>query len=290
MRTPNQTRASRANGAKSKGPVTPQGKHNSSRNRTRHGMFADTIVLEAEDKSQFLEMLEDLFAEYQPRTRMESMLVEVLAAARWRQDRIFGMQKVAFDYDVSTSPATGEIRPLRAVLAMRTPESARSHELLLRYEVALDRQVSRTLLRLERLQARELPESEKSAKGAVRTVPAEEPIAPHSVLRGSRKSAKGAARTVPAEEPIAPPSVLRGSRNDESAPEERTQQPPETTAPPPVTKLPSSVGRAPGLQPDPRPASAPPVSSPKVPPTPTRLSKGAKKQLSKQHHPEKRPA
>ena len=82
MRTPNQTRASRANGAKSKGPVTPQGKRNSSRNRTRHGMFADTIVLEGEDKSQFLEMLEDLFAEYQPRTRMESMLVEVLAAAR----------------------------------------------------------------------------------------------------------------------------------------------------------------------------------------------------------------
>src|ERR1700719_1303949 len=130
MSTPNQTGASRANGAKSKGPVTPQGKRNSSRNRTRHGMFADTIVLGGESKSQFLEMLEDLFDEHQPRTRTESMLVEVLAAARWRQDRIFGMQKVAFDYDIAHCLADVELKPLRAVLAMRTPESARSHELL----------------------------------------------------------------------------------------------------------------------------------------------------------------
>ena len=249
MRTPNQTRASRANGAKSKGPVTPQGKRNSSRNRTRHGMFADTIVLVGEDKSQFLEMLEDLFAEYQPRTRMESMLVEVLAAARWRQDRIFGMQKVAFDYDVSTSPATGEIRPLRAVLAMRTPESARSHELLLRYEVALDRQVSRTLLRLERLQAREL----------------------HVNRPATVKS--------------------RNAEFPETAPEERTQQPVETTTPPPSMNHPAStVGRAPGPQPDPRPACAPPVSCHRVTPTPSRLSKGAKTRSSKQRHMEKRPA
>jgi len=35
--------ASRANGAKSKGPVTDQGKLNSSRNSTRHGLLAATI-------------------------------------------------------------------------------------------------------------------------------------------------------------------------------------------------------------------------------------------------------
>jgi hypothetical protein len=39
MRTPKQIAASRANGAKSKGPVTAQGKRNFSRNSTRHGMF-----------------------------------------------------------------------------------------------------------------------------------------------------------------------------------------------------------------------------------------------------------
>ena len=126
MRTPKQTQASRANGAKSKGPVTSQGKLNSSRNSTRHGMFADTIVLEAEDQSQFLELVNDLFEEHQPRTRTEAMLVETIAAARWRQDRIWGMQKVAFDYDVASSPSGAELNPLRAVLALRIPRD-RSH-------------------------------------------------------------------------------------------------------------------------------------------------------------------
>jgi hypothetical protein len=202
MRTPKQTQASRANGAKSKGPVTPQGKLNSSRNATRHGLLAETIVLEAEDKAPFLELLNELMEEHQPQTRTETMLVETLAAARWRQDRIWGMQKIAFDYDVSSSAALAELNPLRAVLALRnSPESVRTHELLLRYEIALDRQISRTLLRLHQLQ-------DRSAKGA-----------PHSVLRDSNEGAKSA-----------PHSVLRDSKN-EVAVTERTQQPVETVAP-----------------------------------------------------------
>ena len=181
-----------------KRPRHPQGKHNSSRNSTRHGMFADTIVLETEDKRQFLEMLEDLFAEHQPRTRTESMLVEVLAATRWRQDRIFGMQAVAFDYDVSTCTADTELNPLRAVLQMRTPESARSHELLLRYEIALDRQVSRTLLRLHQLQ-------DRRAKSEALT--AGEPIATPSVLRDPKKTPPGKRTQQPIESVTRPPSA-----------------------------------------------------------------------------------
>jgi hypothetical protein len=45
MSTPKQIAASRANGARSKGPVTDQGKRNSSRNSTRHDLFAETIRL-----------------------------------------------------------------------------------------------------------------------------------------------------------------------------------------------------------------------------------------------------
>jgi hypothetical protein len=49
----------------------------------------------------------------------------------------------------------------------------------------------------------------KSAKGAERTKPIREPMAPHSVLRELLKSAKGAERTKPIREPMAPHSVLR---------------------------------------------------------------------------------
>ena len=165
MSTTKQTAASRANGAKSKGPVTPEGKLVSSRNSTRHGLFAETIVLEAEDTGRFIELVESLFQEHNPRTPTERLLVENIAAARWRQWRIWGMQKVAFDYEVGL-PSTTSDPPLRAVLAWRnSAESIRTHELLLRYEIALDRQISRSLLRLQQLQAKPVranPANEKT--------------------------------------------------------------------------------------------------------------------------------
>ena len=213
MRTPKQTEASRANGAKSKGPVTPQGKINSSRNSTRHGMFADTIVLEAEEKSQFLELLNELFEEHQPRTRTESMLVETIAAARWRQERIWGMQKIAFDYDVSSSASLAELNPLRAVLGLRnSPESVRTHELLLRYEIALDRQISRALLRLHQLQDREvrsvdLPESAPTERTQQPVETATQPPAPAAPIPPSPAPQARPTAPTPTEMTIALPLI-----------------------------------------------------------------------------------
>jgi len=43
-----QIQASRANGARSRGPTSAQGKKNSSRNALRHGLFAGTVVLQGE--------------------------------------------------------------------------------------------------------------------------------------------------------------------------------------------------------------------------------------------------
>jgi hypothetical protein len=197
MRTPKQTAASRANGARSKGPITPNGKASSSRNSTRHGLFAQTIVLEREDMAQFLQLFEDLSEEHQPQTRTENMLVETLAASIWRRDRIWGMQKVAFDHDVSSCNAEADHPALQAVLALRgSPDSVRSHELMLRYEIALDRQISRALLRLQQLQ--------------------------------EKASAKGAARTAPADQSTATPSK-------KDVPTKRTQQPIESKVEPPLS-------------------------------------------------------
>ncbi len=149
MRTPKQI-AARANGAKSKSPVTAQGKRNSSRNSLRHGIFADTIVLEVEQRDAFLEMVNELWDEHQPQTPTEKMLVDTIVGASWRQQRIWGIQKVALDYVRNPPPAgASELNPLRAVLSLRaSPESVRTHEHLLRSEIAADRQISRALHRL----------------------------------------------------------------------------------------------------------------------------------------------
>ena len=46
--TPARAAASRANGLKSRGPVTPDGKYNSSRNAIRHGILARFLVMNGE--------------------------------------------------------------------------------------------------------------------------------------------------------------------------------------------------------------------------------------------------
>jgi hypothetical protein len=226
MSTPKQIAASRANGAKSKGPVTPQGKRNSSRNATRHGLLAETVVLEAEHTGRFLALLHELEEEHQPCTLTETMLVETIAVARWRQDRIWGMQKVAFDSDVDSTEAAPESPALRAVLALRSsPENIRTHELLLRYEIAFDRQISRALLRLHQLQDRRLRVAEEPAPHD--SQPVEESIATHSAPGASPTSAKSAASP---SNPQGQATALRDPK--ETARVERTQQPLETVIPP----------------------------------------------------------
>jgi hypothetical protein len=153
MRTPKQIAASRANGARSKGPVTSQGKRNSSRNSIRHGLLAETVVLKEEHTGRFFDLLNELIDEHQPATPTETMLVETIAVASWRQSRIWGMQKENFDHDVDSCTVETDSPALCATLALRSsPESIRSHELLLRYEVAFDRQISRSIGRLQQLQ------------------------------------------------------------------------------------------------------------------------------------------
>ncbi len=152
MRTPKQIAASKANGAKSKGPVTAQGKRNSSKNAIKHGLLAEAVVLESENKELFYETVNDLHKEHQPATTTEVMLVNTLASAQWRRDRIWNLQKTQFDHDIDQQPNLSP--PQAAIQSLQNPDAIRTHELLLRYEVALDREISRALLRLTHLQSR----------------------------------------------------------------------------------------------------------------------------------------
>ena len=57
MPTLNKAESSRINGAKSHGPVTPEGKQHSSLNSLRHGILAQFICLTSEDKDKFKELV-----------------------------------------------------------------------------------------------------------------------------------------------------------------------------------------------------------------------------------------
>ena len=88
-RTEKQREASRANGAHSLGPVTPEGKAASSRNSLRHGLRAQSLVLANEEPHILESLLEEFTAEFQPETPSEEALIAEMAYAKWRQYRIW---------------------------------------------------------------------------------------------------------------------------------------------------------------------------------------------------------
>jgi len=175
MRTPKQIAAYRANGARSKGPVTAEVNSNSSRDSIRHGIFADTLVVEKQNPTQFLELLNELLDEHPPSTPTQTMLVEAIVAARSRRRRFWGIQKINFDCDIASGTPNPKNTAIRAALALRTnDESIRSHELFLRCEIAIDRQISRAILRLQQLQdTKASKDSNRNSRPNLEPVPSE---------------------------------------------------------------------------------------------------------------------
>ena len=145
--------ASRANGAKSRGPVTAEGKRASSRNSLRHGLLSKTIVLQDESSKDFSQLLAALRDEHRPETPTEAVLVENMAVARWRQLRLWSMETAGLDNEIRHPKfLEGDDFPTQAFVAFRTlTDESRALELLNRYEARFDRQFRTSLATLLKL-------------------------------------------------------------------------------------------------------------------------------------------
>lgn len=82
-----------ANTALSTGPRTPQGKARASRNAIRHGLLAGAIVLDGESVEMFREILTDLEDELRPDSPVERRFVETMAISEWRRLRLLSLEK-----------------------------------------------------------------------------------------------------------------------------------------------------------------------------------------------------
>lgn len=81
-RTPAQQRAARINGAKSRGPRTPEGRQRSSKNAVKHALLARAIAPRSdfrEDDRIYWSIREELVAEFMPTTFTEYVEVDSLA-------------------------------------------------------------------------------------------------------------------------------------------------------------------------------------------------------------------
>jgi len=86
MTTSLQSDTSRANGALSNGPITPEGKARSAQNSLKHGLYAKGRVLPWESQEDYDQLCEDLHGHYQV-ADIHRCLVDQLASELWHIQR-----------------------------------------------------------------------------------------------------------------------------------------------------------------------------------------------------------
>jgi hypothetical protein len=154
MRTPNQIEASRINGAKSHGPITEEGKAASSRNAVKHGILAQTIVIEGESEERFKAHLNAFIDQYEPTDQHELALVEHMAVCRWRQLSVWGLETAGISNAIreltQNQPELLEKEPaVRAFLAIAELGAKNNNlNLFQRYDGRFDRQFYRAYTKL----------------------------------------------------------------------------------------------------------------------------------------------
>jgi hypothetical protein len=97
MSTQRKIDSARANGAKSHGPITEQGRKTSSMNALKHGLTARTVVLSNEDGDEYTGLLNSYIEELQPTSTIEMDLVTEMVNAKWQQRRLSNIESQLFE-------------------------------------------------------------------------------------------------------------------------------------------------------------------------------------------------
>jgi hypothetical protein len=156
MASQSKSEAARENGKKSRGPVTPEGKKNSSRNALKHGITAESFVLPGESEPAFAELLQAHRDTYHPSNPVEMDLVETMALARWRLRRIATLESNLYENELvlcrKEIDEEFDAIPDLGRLAFIFQQQTISLALLIRYESSLIRLHDRTYKHLKELQ------------------------------------------------------------------------------------------------------------------------------------------
>ena len=161
MRTQSQIDVARKNGAKSRGPLTPESKAISSANSLKHGLLAEAIVIAGEAAEQLAALSARFHAEFRPRTETETHHVETMIMCRWRLHRIWEFESAGLNDEIErlSTAVDGRSNRTRAALAFKNlSDQSRSLDLLSRYETRFDRAFIRAHQALMALRSKPVPE------------------------------------------------------------------------------------------------------------------------------------
>ena len=176
--TEKQRAASRANGAKSKGPVSVEGRARSSRNSIRHGLSSKIVVLPHENRSAFEDLRDSYMDDFQPANQSQHDLVETMVAARWRLNRlveteakIFEMEMLRHDDDIEKEfENTIQVEKVAWVFD-HIANHSKSLQLLIRYEGSLNRSYERAYKQLKEMQKDRPPQQNEPEPAATAVLP-----------------------------------------------------------------------------------------------------------------------
>jgi hypothetical protein len=143
--SPARGEASRRNGAKSRGPRTPEGKARSAQNALRHGLCAQKhLVLADEDAQAFAALEASIIAELAPEGTLQHILAARVVRAAWRLERAERIETELFEL----RRGDGNL----ALALIRDGNGTRAFDTLLRYRGSALAEFFRTLRLLQALQ------------------------------------------------------------------------------------------------------------------------------------------
>lgn len=154
--TPAQSAASRANGARSRGPVTAEGLARCRRAAARHGLRGRFELLPGEDVGAFERLRAAWYRRLRPRDAEQAKLVEAQVELFWRRRRLDAIEE----------------RLLRALIADEPRDGLPSLETVCRYRARLageQRALERALAALEAKRARALHDGPEPVAPSVRS-------------------------------------------------------------------------------------------------------------------------
>jgi hypothetical protein len=133
-------------------------------NAIRHGLLAQTVVLDGEDPEAFATLLGDYIEHFQPVDRVELALVEEMAAANWRQHRSWAIETEMMNQ--ASARLQSPIAIQRFTHGFTTLAAGPEFALMHRYETRQSRMYQRALtnllaIRKERAQNEPNPDFEQ---------------------------------------------------------------------------------------------------------------------------------
>jgi hypothetical protein len=160
------TEINRANAQHSTGPRTPEGKQRSALNALRHGLTGQTVVMPSDDLEAYRQHIQAFVDEYHPQGATETQLVQSLADAAWRLNRVAVLETNLLTHDIvyqdfPNHESTHEMREAIAIAAALDSHT-RALSALSLHGQRLARQFEKTLALLKETQAARLKARERA--------------------------------------------------------------------------------------------------------------------------------